>query len=75
MKAADAKPSIIHRLFCKLGRCLQCTHYETPDGCGGICIHCGKIHGWVTRGELRRYCDDELRKLGVAGRGKGVAGD
>ena len=36
------------------GRCLRCRVYETEDGIGGKCIDCGKVHGWMTRDELRR---------------------
>jgi hypothetical protein len=45
--------TVIHRLFCWLGRCLQCELHETQDGMGGKCIHCGKVHGWMTRDDLR----------------------
>lgn len=37
------------------GRCLRCRTYETDEGIGGKCIDCGKVHGWVTREELRAY--------------------
>ena len=38
-----------------LGRCLRCRVYETDEGIGGKCVDCGKVHGWVTRDELRAY--------------------
>lgn len=38
-----------------LGRCLKCEMHSTDDGIGGRCIDCGKIHGWVTRDELRAF--------------------
>lgn len=37
--------------------CTRCEPYETAEGCGGKCIDCGKVHGWVTRAELRAYAD------------------
>lgn len=39
------------------GHCPSCTIYSTDDGIGGKCIDCGKIHGWVTREELRAFAD------------------
>lgn len=51
----------MYRIFCWLGCCLRCSVYETADGIGGKCLDCGKVHGWVTRAELRAYCDREAR--------------
>jgi len=48
------------RLFCLLGKCLQCMTFETAEGIGGKCIKCGKVHGWTTHEELRRYADEEF---------------
>lgn len=59
------------------GRCLRCRLHETEDGIGGKCIDCGKVHGWMTRDELRRIsfmrtsnphwgkaeCDEALRMM------------
>lgn len=45
---------LLDALFCRLGRCRSCTTHETPDGIGGKCVRCGRIHGWVTIEELRR---------------------
>ena len=42
-------------LFC-WGWC-PCRHYEDAGGCGGQCIRCGKIVGYVTWAELRAYAD------------------
>lgn len=41
-----------HRISCRLGRCGQCRFHDTDDGIGGQCIHCGRLHGWMTRDEL-----------------------
>ena len=49
----------IARQFCKWGRCVECRTYETPEGIGGKCIRCDKVHGWMTRAELRAYLDRE----------------
>lgn len=43
------------------GRCLRCETYNTDEGIGGRCVDCGKIHGWVTRDELRTYADRTVR--------------
>lgn len=53
----------IGRLFCCVGRCLACRVYETPDGIGGKCVRCGKVHGWVTSAELRAYADRDAAAL------------
>lgn len=45
------------RLMCWMGRCFRCRVHDTPEGIGGKCIDCGKVHGWVTRAELRAYSD------------------
>lgn len=37
--------------------CWRCETYSTDDGVGGRCIDCGKIHGWMTREELRGLAD------------------
>ena len=36
-----------------LGWCLRCETHSTDEGIGGRCVDCGKIHGWMTREELR----------------------
>lgn len=45
--------AFVVRLLCRMGRCTQCRLYETEDGIGGRCDGCGRVHGWVTRAELR----------------------
>jgi hypothetical protein len=54
----------VTNLFCLLGRCLACMVYETAEGVGGKCVNpnCGKVHGWVTRAELRRYAEAEFQR-------------
>jgi hypothetical protein len=49
-------------LFCRLGKCRQCAHYEDADGMGGKCVNCGKVHGWITRETLRRYADTAIAR-------------
>lgn len=56
----------IARQFCRIGRCTGCVTYETPDGIGGKCVRCGKIHGWVTSDELRAFAAREAAKATVA---------
>ena len=46
---------MFYRLMCWLGRCWRCNFYSTPEGVGGRCIDCGKIHGWATQAELVNY--------------------
>ena len=46
---------MFYRFLCWLGRCYRCELYSTEEGIGGKCRDCGKIHGWVTRQELRDY--------------------
>lgn len=43
--------------MCRYVGCSRCRVYETDAGIGGKCIDCGKVHGWVTRAELRAYTD------------------
>lgn len=61
----------IDRLLCRMGRCRQCRQIDTDEGCGGQCILCGKVHGFVDRATLRAYCDAEAeaaeRKLAIRG--------
>ena len=46
---------MLRRIICFLGCCTRCETYQTQMGIGGRCIDCGKVHGWVTSEELRRY--------------------
>ena len=48
------------RLLC-WGRC-PCRHYEDDGGCGGQCVRCGRIVGYVTRAELRAFADREIAR-------------
>jgi hypothetical protein len=50
----------LDRISCRLGRCRKCRLYETDLGIGGQCVTCGKIHGWMTRAELRAVCDADM---------------
>lgn len=50
------------RLSCRFGHCWSCRTWSTYDGVGGRCIRCGRIHGWVTRAELRDHINrSEMR--------------
>lgn len=51
---------MFRKIMCWLGKCTRCRTYSTYEGIGGKCIDCGKIHGWVTREELRAYADRQL---------------
>jgi hypothetical protein len=51
------RPNIFNRFMCWLGKCTACRVLDREDGIGGQCIHCGRVHGWVTREELRAYSD------------------
>ena len=43
------------RFLCRWVGCFRCRTLDTPEGIGGQCIDCGKVHGWVTLDELRAY--------------------
>jgi len=51
---------VLFRVLCRLGWCMRCATYDTSEGIGGRCIDCGKVHGWVTREELRAWADADL---------------
>lgn len=65
-----APPSRWFGLRCLLRMC-PCRHYEDAGGCGGQCINCGKIVGYVTRAELRAWADGEAI---IRGEGLSAAG-
>jgi hypothetical protein len=48
-------------LRCRLRRCPWCFH-ETEAGCGGQCMDCGKLSGWMTSDELRAIADRMLER-------------
>jgi len=50
-------------ICCRFGKCWNCRTLSTDDGIGGKCIRCGKIHGWMTRDELRAYADQDTAAL------------
>jgi hypothetical protein len=37
-------------------------HYATEHGCGGRCVDCGKIFGYLTSEELRAIGDRAIAK-------------
>ena len=45
-------------------RSYPCRHYEDVGGCGGQCIRCGRIVGYVTRAQLRAYIE-RLERCGA----------
>lgn len=51
---------MIRRFLCRFVGCFRCTIHDTPEGIGGRCIDCGKIHGWMTRSELRALSDRKV---------------
>jgi hypothetical protein len=52
---------ILRLPLCALMLC-PCRHYDDEGGCGGECIHCGRLFGYVTRAELRRYAEAHAAK-------------
>lgn len=54
---------MLRRLMCRFGRCTRCQTYETDAGIGGRCIDCGRVHGWITREELRAHGERRARNL------------
>lgn len=49
--------AVIDWLLCKLGRCRRCVVLSTDEGIGGQCLRCRRVHGWMTRAELRAALD------------------
>jgi hypothetical protein len=50
----------LRRVFiCWTGLC-PCRHYEDNGGCGGQCVRCGRVVGYVTHAELRNYANRRL---------------
>ena len=49
--------AMIRRLICRFIGCFQCRTYETPEGIGGKCISCGRIHGWMSRDDLAKIIE------------------
>jgi hypothetical protein len=43
-------------LRCRMGLC-ECRWHDNAFGCGGKCVECGKVVGWMTRDELRAVAD------------------
>jgi hypothetical protein len=41
-----------------------CPHryHDTSDGCGGKCVDCGHLAGWLTNEELRAVADRALER-------------
>ena len=52
---------LFEKWMCRIGRCWNCALHSTDEGIGGKCIRCGKVHGWVTRDELRTYADAMIK--------------
>jgi hypothetical protein len=48
---------MFRRLMCRLGYCTRCEPHFSDESAAGRCIDCGKLHGVVTREELRAYAD------------------
>ena len=48
---------MIRRLICRFIGCLSCRVYQTPEGIGGKCIYCGRIHGWMSRDDLAKIIE------------------
>jgi hypothetical protein len=48
-------------LRCKLGLC-PCRWHGNAFGCGGKCVACGQVVGWMTRNELREVGDRAIEQ-------------
>ena len=57
---------LIDKILCALGICRACNTKSDNSGCWGECVSCSKKHGFVSRENLRKYCDkkidEEIRK-------------
>ena len=54
---------MFRRIMCWLGHCTRCEVIsDDPDGIGGRCLDCGKVHGWMTREELRSFADLKFKQ-------------
>jgi hypothetical protein len=49
-------------LRCRLGLC-PWRFREDETGCGGQCMDCGMVSGWMTSDELRAVADRRLATL------------
>lgn len=47
----------VHRLWRWLRGGCPCRPYVDAGGCGGQCIECGRVVGYLTDAELREWCD------------------
>ena len=50
------------RILCSvksLGPGCGCRPWRDANGCGGRCVKCGQVFGYVTYPELRRYIERE----------------
>lgn len=53
---------------CRLALC-PCRWHEDETGCGGRCVECGRVVGWMTRDELRAVGDRLIDRAEREGRG------
>lgn len=54
---AEVQTMMIDKMLCWFKLCRRCKVLSTDEGIGGQCINCGRVHGWVTREQLRAYTD------------------
>lgn len=54
------KLTLLRRIVCAFGACQTFSTQSDDSGVWGECHVCGKQVGFVTREELRRYCDQEV---------------
>lgn len=51
----------LRRLWHRITGCV-CVTLGTPEGIGGICTTCSRVHGWVSREELRAFSEREIAR-------------
>lgn len=66
---------LIRKFMCRHVMCMRCKVHNTDEGIGGKCVDCGRIHGWLTRDELRYYGRLHEVSIGIREDAQGMTAD